>query len=73
MATAILSSNAMILKYKTGTNDKGDDIFGSQRFSNLRLDLTDDDLYEVGKALEGLISSDLVYIRKQQDYLVEDI
>lgn len=73
MATAILSGNAMILKYKTGTNDKGDDTFNSQRFSNVRLDLTDDDLYAVGKALEGLMSSDIVYIRKQQDYLVEDI
>jgi hypothetical protein len=73
MATAILSGNAMIIKYKTGTNDKGDDTFSSQRFSNVRLDLTDDDLYTVGKALEGLMNSDIVYIRKQQDYLVEDI
>lgn len=73
MATAILSGNSMIMKYKTGTNEKGDDIFGSQRFSNLRLDITDDELYEVGQALSGLMSTDAIYIRKQQDFLVEDI
>ncbi|MBK1812257.1 DUF1659 domain-containing protein [Clostridium sp. YIM B02505] len=73
MATAILSSNSMIMKYKTGTNEKGDDIFSSQRFSNVNLDLSDDDFYEVGQALENLMATDAVYIRKQQDYLVESI
>ncbi|GFP76534.1 DUF1659 domain-containing protein [Clostridium fungisolvens] len=73
MATAILSGNSMIMKYKTGTNEKGDDTFSSQRFSNVRLDLSDNDFYEVGQALSCLMSTDAIYIRKQQDYLVEDI
>ncbi|QAA32127.1 DUF1659 domain-containing protein [Clostridium manihotivorum] len=73
MATSILSNNSMIIKYKTGTNEKGDDIFNSQRFSDVRLDISDDDFYAVGKALAGLMSSDAVSIRKQHDYLVEDI
>ncbi|WP_160680351.1 DUF1659 domain-containing protein [Clostridium sp. C8-1-8] len=73
MVTSILSNNSMIIKYKTGTNEKGDDIFDSQRFSDVRLDISDDDFYAVGKALAGLMSYDAVSIRKQQEYLVEDI
>jgi hypothetical protein len=73
MATAILSGNSMIIKYKNGTNESGDDIFRTARFPNVRLDVSDDDFYAVGQALSSLMPSDSIYIRKQQDYLVEDI
>ncbi|GFP76403.1 DUF1659 domain-containing protein [Clostridium fungisolvens] len=73
MATAILSGNSMIIKYKNETNENGDDIFRTVRFPNVRLDVSDDDFYAVGQALSSLMPSDAIYIRKQQDYLVEDI
>ncbi|GIM30515.1 hypothetical protein CPJCM30710_31810 [Clostridium polyendosporum] len=71
MATTLLTGNSMVLKYKTGVNEKGDDIFKTQRFSNVRLDINDDDFYSVGEAIQTLLDASVIYVLKEQDYILE--
>lgn len=71
MAQQILTSNSLVLKYKTGTNDKGEDVFKSQKFSNIRIGISTDDFHAGAEALKTLLASPVIYVQKQDDYVVE--
>ena len=71
MAQSTLTSNSLVLKYKTGTDAKGEDVFKSQKFSNVRIGITADDFYAGAEALKALLASPVIYVQKQDDYVVE--
>lgn len=71
MATTLLTGNSMVIKYKVGVNEKGDDVFKTQRFSNVRFDINDDDFYSIGEAIKNLLDTTVIYVLKEQDYILE--
>lgn len=71
MAKQVLTSNSLVLKYKSGTNAKGDDVFKSQKFSNIRVGINTEDFYAGAEAIKALLGSPVIYIQKQDDYVLE--
>lgn len=57
--------SAMTLKYKTGVNTSGKDVFKSQKFSTIKLDAADDNLYAVAQALGGLLNYPVAEVQRQ--------
>ena len=54
MAEAIMTSSKLQLSYETGVNEKGDPIFKTKTYSNIKEEATADGLYQVAQALSSL-------------------
>ena len=72
MVNSILVSSSIVIKYVSGVTSEGKDITKSQKFSNLRKDMTDVDTFAVGKAIMSLMAGRIVDLGKTLEYtLVE--
>lgn len=63
---------SLVIKYSIGKDEKGNDIFKKQRFSNINLEAADDAIFEVAKVIEGIIDSNQVYLIKEESNLFMD-
>ncbi|GKX68100.1 DUF1659 domain-containing protein [Inconstantimicrobium mannanitabidum] len=63
---------SLVIKYSIGKDEKGNDIFKKQRFSNINLGAGDDAIFEVAKVIEGIIDSNQVYLIKEESNLFMD-
>lgn len=45
----------MVLKFKTGTDENGNDVIKSQRFSKIKVNAVDDAVLNAGAGLAGLL------------------
>lgn len=67
---ALNLDKSLVIKYSIGKDEKGNDIFKKQRFSNINLGTGDDAIFEVAKAIEGIIDSNQVYLIKEESNLL---
>ena len=68
--TADMVKKSLILEYVVGTDDKGKDILGSQRFSKVKTAATDDALDAVAKAIATVLKNGILYTKKQEDSIL---
>lgn len=66
--TKQLNEMAMILKYKTGVNEKGNDIIKTQKLSKVKVNVTDEDFITVGKALTNVLAYE-GNIEREENYI----
>ncbi len=71
MAKAILTKKSLVLKFQKGVDDNSNPKFATQRFSKINVAAEDEKLYEVGKALAGLLASETNFVLKEDDYQFE--
>ena len=72
MVQTILVSNSFVIKYVSGVKPDGKDIIKSQKFNGVRKDMTDTDIFAVGKAIMTLMVENIRDLRKTLEYtLVE--
>lgn len=67
---ASLEKNAVILKYQTGVDDKGNPVYSTQRFSKIKDDAGDHLVLEVGTAINEIINSQDKEIFKEETYVL---
>ena len=63
---------SLILAYSIGQNDEGKDIMRRQRFSSIKIDALDDDLYQVAGAFSPLLEYGVTDVLKQDDSVILD-
>ena len=68
MVQSILVSNSFVIKYVSGVKSDGKDIIKSQKFNGVRKDMTDNDIFAVGKAIMTLMVDNIVDLRKTLEY-----
>ena len=68
MVQSILVSNSFVIKYVSGVKSDGKDITKSQKFNGVRKDMTDTDIFAVGKAIMTLMVDNIVDLRKTLEY-----
>ncbi len=72
MVDSTLVSNSIVIRYVSGIKPDGKDIIKSQTFNKLRTNMSDNDIFAVGKALMSLMVDQVVDLRKTMEYtLVE--
>jgi hypothetical protein len=67
--STILDS-ALVVRYKTGIDAKGNDILKNQRFNSLKVDSSDENAYAVGVAIGGLLAFPMVDVQRENDALL---
>lgn len=68
---AIKLNKQLVLKYSTGKDKEGKDVFKKQSFSNVDLSATDEDIFAVADILQTLIDSTLIYLLKEESVLLK--
>ena len=63
--TSVKVHSAMVLKFKTGVDAKGNDLIKSQSFSKVKVGATDEDILAVGAALGDLLEFALTDVSRQ--------
>ncbi|MEG1003630.1 DUF1659 domain-containing protein [Clostridium sp.] len=58
--------------YNKGKDDKGKDVVKSQRFKNINLNLSDEILHTIGKALGEFINYPTISIDKEEDSVLSN-
>lgn len=48
--------SAMVIKYKTGVDEKGNDVFATQRFSKIAVGAQDADILAVSQSIGSLLN-----------------
>ncbi|CAB1262597.1 conserved hypothetical protein [Clostridiaceae bacterium BL-3] len=56
---SIMLQTSVVLRYKDGLDDQGKEIIKGQRFSNVKIDASDQDIYDVAKEIEKLLGKTL--------------
>jgi hypothetical protein len=72
---AVLSTrvqNNMVIKFKTGLDEDGNDIIKGQRFSKLKVNSTEEDIHAIGTALGSLLRYEVVEIIRENQSLVAE-
>ena len=68
MVQSILVSNSFVIKYGSGVTSEGKDVIKSQKFNGVRKDMTDTDIFAVGKAIMTLMVNNITDLRKTLEY-----
>ena len=67
MITKTVNEVNLNVIYNKGKDEKGKDVVKSQRFKNINLNLSDEILHTIGKALGELINYPTVSVDKEED------
>lgn len=59
--------STMIVRFKDGVNAKGDDVIKGQRFSKIKVNALDADIFEVGTAIGSLLRFPVVQIVREDE------
>lgn len=68
MTETILTSQSLVIEYKSGINEEGKDVFKRQRYSNLSESAADDSLYEIGNAIGQILNTEIYRISKENKF-----
>lgn len=72
MAQAIMADTKLRLVFETGMNEKGEPVYSSKTFSNIKITATETELFQAAKAVGSLAADPLVSIYRNDTYdLVE--
>ncbi|MBC8060597.1 MAG: DUF1659 domain-containing protein [Clostridiaceae bacterium] len=72
MVESTLVSNSIVIKYVSGVTSAGKDITKSQKFNSIRKDMTDAEIFAVGKAIMSLMVNNVVDFRKTLEYTLAE-
>lgn len=61
-------SSALLLKVKTGVDEKGNDIFQTQTYRKIKLGAIDENIYSVANSIAALESTPVVAVLKSESY-----
>lgn len=68
MAEAMIIDSRLRLLFETGVNEKGEPVFKTKTYSNIRKEATADQLSQVGQALGGLSEHPLAGVERTDNY-----
>ncbi|MFB6468818.1 DUF1659 domain-containing protein [Cytobacillus sp. Hz8] len=68
MAEAMIMDTKLRLVFDGGMDEKGDPIYKSKTYSNIKKDVTTDQLSQAGKALASLSGNTLVGIERNDNF-----
>ncbi|WP_315119191.1 DUF1659 domain-containing protein [uncultured Clostridium sp.] len=71
-ATADKFKTSLILEYSIGQNEDGKDIIRRQKFSSIKIDALDDDLFQIANAFSPLLEHEVISLKKQDDSVILD-
>lgn len=67
------TQSSVIIRYKTGVDAKGNDVFDSQRLSKINTASPDQDIYDVAEAMASLINYPVTQIiRDDQNSIISE-
>lgn len=64
MAEAIISSSRLVVNYEVGMDGKGNPIYKTKSYANVKEEATADGLYQVAQALASLSNDDLSSVKR---------
>ena len=70
MADSVLLDTTMVMKYKIGVDTKGNDVYKTQRASELNLLATDENLLDLSEIVESIIEYPISLVTKQETHLL---
>ena len=70
MANSVLLDTTMVMKYKIGVDTKGNDVYKTQRASELNLLATDENLLDLSEIVESIIEYPISLVTKQETHLL---
>lgn len=70
MITKTVDQIALKFSYKRGNDGNGKDIIKYQRFNNINLNATDENLYNLGEALSNIVKYPVVSIEREEDSIL---
>jgi hypothetical protein len=68
-----LVNSAMSIRYKEGIDEKGNDIFRTKKYSNVKVDATPDNIHLVATTLGTLIKYEVTDILKSDENLLVNL
>lgn len=68
MAEAMIMDSRLRLLFETGLNDKGEPIYKTKTYSNIRKDATADQLSQAAQALGGLSNFPLAGVERSDNF-----
>lgn len=70
MANSVLLDTTMVMKYKIGVDTKGNDVYKTQRASELNLLATDENLLDLSEIVESIIEYPISLVTKLETHLL---
>lgn len=70
MASSMLVTNSLALKYKIGVNEENKDVFKTQTLKNVSSAATDLNLVELSEAIAKIVDYPISTILKEQTYAI---
>lgn len=71
--TANKMDTDLVLRIKVGVDENGKDIIRSKRFSKVKLDAIDDDLYAVAQAIGTVLNYPIIDITRVDDNVLLNV
>ncbi|TKC18779.1 DUF1659 domain-containing protein [Robertmurraya kyonggiensis] len=68
MAEAMIMDSKLRLLFETGLNEKGEPVYKTKTYSNIRKDSTADQLSQAARALGGLCEYPLVGVERADNF-----
>ncbi|MEQ8156845.1 MAG: DUF1659 domain-containing protein [Clostridiaceae bacterium] len=68
MAETVMTSQALVIRYKAGMDAEGKDVFKKQTFSNISNTATDDNLSIVGHAIGNILNTEIYSVLKENEF-----
>lgn len=72
MVTKTIDEVVLKITYNKGKDDKGKDIIKYQRFKDINLNATDEDIYAVGEALSEVVNYPAVSVEREETSLLSN-
>ncbi|WP_077212378.1 DUF1659 domain-containing protein [Bacillus dakarensis] len=67
MAQAVITSSRLALTFETGFNEKGEPIYKTKSYNNIKIEATADQLFQGANALGSLTSNTLVNVERNDN------
>lgn len=68
MAQAVMKDTKLKLSFETGMNDKGEPIYKTKTYSNIKMDAEPEELSRVAQVLGGLCEHPLTGVEKLDNF-----
>ncbi len=72
MVTKTIDEVVLKITYNKGKDDKGKDIIKYQRFKDVNLNATDEDIYAIGVALSEVVNYPAVSVEREEASLLSE-
>lgn len=68
MAESVLTSQSLVVKYQSGIDKEGKEVYKRQTYANISSSATDDNLCAVGNAIGAVLNTQIYSVMKENKF-----